>query len=159
MGSTGRLALIFLLRAGGIVLIASAIGVLLTRETWGSPGILAISWGALWALVLGLIGFRSLGRAMACEPTKMMGVMATGLIQRVIILAASQAGVFLLYGGEWGRRTLSATVILYMLVLGVEVFTLNQALRAGTWQRTAREAVPTDADEASRGVEKDSAAE
>jgi len=34
---------------------------------------------------------------------------------------------------------LMATVLLYLLVLGVEVFTLNQALRAGAVQRRTPE--------------------
>jgi hypothetical protein len=132
-------ARVFLLRAAGIVLIAAAVALYLVREKWGAGAAPSLGWAALWAWVLGVIGYRSLARAMACEPVQMLGVMSKGVMLRVLVLAVSQAAVFRVYGGEWGRRTLMATVLLYLLVLGVEVFTLNQALRAGVWQRKARE--------------------
>lgn len=132
-------ARVFLLRAAGLVLVAGAIALYVLRQKWGEGAAPSLAWAALWAWILGVIGYRSLSAAMACEPTRMLGVMSKGLAFRALVLAASQAGIFLAYGGEWGRRTLMATVLLYLLVLGAEVFTLNQALRAGVWQRKARE--------------------
>jgi hypothetical protein len=132
-------ARVFLLRAGGVALVLASLALYVLREKWGSGALPSLGWAALWAWVLGAIGYRSLAAAMACEPVKMLGVMAKGVIVRLLALAASQGAVFLAFGGEWGRRTLFATVLLYLAVLGVEVITLNQALRAGTWQRRARE--------------------
>jgi hypothetical protein len=130
-------ARVFLLRAAGVVLVASAVAVLLLRERWGVGSIPTLSWAALWAWVMGWIGFRSLAQAMTCPPARLMTVVVLGMMQRVLILGASQAVVFFAYDDEWGRRALLSTVLLYLLVLGVEVFTLNQSLRAGGWKNTA----------------------
>jgi hypothetical protein len=132
-------ARVFLLRAAGVVFIAAGIALYVLREPWGDGALPSLAWASLWAWIIGVIGYRSLANAMACAPAQMLGVMSKGLALRVIALAASQGAVFAAFGGEWGRRTLLATVLLYLLVLGVEVFTLNQALRGGAWQRTARE--------------------
>lgn len=121
----------FLLRAAGVVLIASAVGVFFLRESWGDGAIPSLTWAGLWACILGVIGFRGLSRLMACEPGKILGTLVSGMVLRILVLAGSQSVVFLAYGGEWGRRTLIATVLLYLLVLGVEIFTLNQLLRVG----------------------------
>jgi len=149
-----KVAAIFHLRLAGVVLIGSAVGALLVRDSWGGAGsqvseaIVALLWAALSAAVMGLVGFRSLFRAMSCDAQQMLGVMMKGMGVRALILAASMVLVHLLRGDEWMRRTLTATVLIYLLVLGVEVITLNQALRAGVWQKLARE---TDA-EGTRGT-------
>ncbi len=121
----------FLLRAAGVVLIASAVGAFSLRESWGNGAIPSLSWAGLWACILGVIGFRGLSRLLACEPGKILGTLVSGMVLRILVLAASQSVVFFACGGDWGRRTLIATVSLYLLVLGVEIFTLNQLLRAG----------------------------
>jgi hypothetical protein len=132
-------ARVFLLRAAGIAIIAAALASFALRERWGTGAIGALAWSALSACALGWFGFRSLARAMECKPTQLLAVLAAGLIVRVLVLGASQAVVFIAFGSDWGRRTLVSTVLLYLLVLGVEVLTMNQALRRGDWQRTARE--------------------
>jgi hypothetical protein len=136
-------ARVFLLRAAGITTIAAALALLALGERWGQGAIAALAWGVLSACTLGAFGVRSLGRAMACKPNELLRVLAEGLFVRLLVLAASQAAVFIAFGDEWGRRTLLVTVLLYLLVLGVEIFTLNQALRRGDFQRTAREARET----------------
>ena len=126
---------IFLLRLVGVVLIGAAAGAAIVRDSWGSDAIPALSWAALWACVLGLVGFRSLRKTMLAPAEKLVGLMLLGLLMRFLILVASQAVVFLVVDAEWGQRTLFATVLLYMLALGVEVVTLNGALRRGDLRR------------------------
>ena len=126
--------LIFLLRLGGVLLIGAGCGAFLVRETWGEGAVLALSWSVFWAFLLGVIGFRSLKKTMLAPPEKLAGSMLTGLLLRCVILIASHYAVFAVIDDEWGRRTLTATVLLYMLALGVEVVTLNGALRSGVFR-------------------------
>ena len=121
----------------GFVLLAVGFAALFLRDSWGIEGLLALTWAAIWASVMGLVGFRSLCRAMAGDSSQLMAITMIGMLVRAGILAASQAVVFKLYGQDWGGRTLMATVSLYVLVLGLEVFTLHQALKAGAFRKPA----------------------
>ncbi|MFQ5653473.1 MAG: hypothetical protein ACE5GW_01930 [Planctomycetota bacterium] len=122
----------FHLRAGGVLLVATALAALALHDAWGRSGILCLTWSAGWAYILGVIGFRSMRRSLACERSKMAGVVLAGLGIRVLLLLVSQGAVFVGIGGEWGRRSLLSTVLLYLLVVGVEVITLTQGLKEGS---------------------------
>lgn len=148
-----NIATVFFLRMLGIVLICASVASWFLRDSWGvapegdagaisgGPAVaLALAWAALWACAMGSIGFRSLKKALGCDPKKLLSVTMKGLLARLLILIASQALVFAIAGDEWGRRTLTATVFLYLAVLGVEVFTLNQALKSGVFQKAAADA-------------------
>lgn len=129
----------FWLRMIGLVLIACAGGVLIVKDSWGMGAIASLSGAGLVACVMGAIGFRSLQKAMACDSSRLMSVVMIGMMGRALILLVSMFFVFQLAGDEWGRRTLIATALLYLLVLGTEIVTLNQALNEGAWQKRAKE--------------------
>ena len=129
----------FWLRMIGIVLIACAGGVFIVKDSWGTGAIACLSGAAAVACVMGAIGFRSLQQAMGCDSSRLMSVVMIGMMGRALVLLLSMVLVFQLAGDEWGRRTLIATSLLYLLVLGTEIVTLNQALSAGVWQKSAKE--------------------
>ena len=125
------LSRLFLYRICGVLLVAGGISALFVREQWGREGLLCLVWGVLWAVGLGLLGFRSMRAALTCDPQKMSGELLKGVLQRALVLFASMGLVYAVAGGQWSQRALLTTTVLYLLVLGVEIVTLNQAMKRG----------------------------
>ncbi|NRA75269.1 MAG: hypothetical protein HRU16_04950 [Planctomycetes bacterium] len=136
-----------------MVLVASGIAMFFVREQWGREGLLCLAWGALWAVGLGVLGFRSMRAILTCDPRKMTSQLLMGVLQRALVLFASMGLVYGLVGAQWSRRALLATTILYLLVLGMEVFTLAQALKSGQLQQVAQQVQSLDS--ADDGVQKE----
>ncbi len=129
---------LFLSRCCGVVLIASGIAMLFVREQWGQEDFLCLAWSGLWAVGLGVIGFRSLRKTLTCEPHRMAGELLKGVVQRALVLFASVGLVHAIVGAPWSQRALLMTTVLYLLVLGVEVLTLSQALNRGELKPSAQ---------------------
>lgn len=128
--STGR----FLIRAVGLVLVVGAVAAVgLYRKTdWGVGVVPCLLWSMVWAVVMGVIGFRSMGRAFQVPPKEMIKVVFAGLLVRVFVLAASQAAVYVVIDAQWGARALLATTLFYLVVLGAEAYSLVLEMRHGT---------------------------
>ena len=127
MSSTGR----FLLRAVGLLLLVGAIAIGVFFPAWGMGAVACFTWSMVWALVLGVVGFKSMQKGLQLRivsTTQVQLVLLIGLASRLLILCASQVVVFAKFGREWGSRTLLATAAFYVLVLGVEIYTLAQEL-------------------------------
>ena len=124
--STGR----FLLRAGGLCLIVGAIAIygLYGVEGWGWGVVPLVLWSILWALVLGVIGLRSMVKGLSAPGNQVLKTILAGLFVRLAVLAASQLLVFWYAGPDWGARALLATTVLYVVVLFVECHTLVREL-------------------------------
>ncbi|MDE0959227.1 MAG: hypothetical protein OSB09_00440 [Planctomycetota bacterium] len=128
---------VFLARSAGIVLVTSGIAAKFVSDEWGNGALMCITWSGFWAVGLGVLGFRSLRKTLTCESNKMAGEMLLGVVQRAFVLFASMGLAHAFAegvngsGGLWSPRALLATTVLYMLVLGVEIATLAQALSRG----------------------------
>ena len=134
----------FFYRSCGVVLVASGIAMLFVREQWGREGLLCLAWGALWAVGLGVLGFRSMRTLLTCDPRKMTSQLLMGVLQRALVLFASMGLVYAIAGAQWSRRALLATTILYLLVLAMEVFTLSQALKSGQLKQVVQQVQSLD---------------
>ncbi len=121
----------FLFRICGVVLVASGIAALFVDEQWGREGFLCLLWAVFWAVGLGLLGFRTMRVALTCDPQKMTGELFKGLVLRALVLFGSMGLVHAVAGRQWSQRALLTTTLLYLLVLGVEILTLRQALNRG----------------------------
>ena len=129
----------FLSRSCGVVLVASGIAVWFVSDSWGREGLLCQAWCALWAVGLGVLGFRSMRTLLTCDPQKMTSQLLKGVLERALVLFASMGLVYAIAGAQWSRRALLTTTILYLLVLAVEVVTLAQALKTGQLARVVKE--------------------
>ena len=121
----------FLLRAVGLLLVGILIATVVGYQFWGIGAVPLVAWSAASALLLGIVGFRSMLKGLRMPMSGVAGVQVTllvGLIVRLLLLCVSQIAVFAIYGREWGSRALLATVSFYMIVLGAEVFTLAREL-------------------------------
>ncbi|MGE4631465.1 MAG: hypothetical protein AAEJ47_00365 [Planctomycetota bacterium] len=134
----------FIYRSCGVVLVASGIAMLFVREQWGREGLLCLAWGAIWAVGLGVLGFRSMRTLLTCDPRKMTSQLLMGVLQRALVLFASMGLVYAITGAQWSRRALLATTILYLLVLAMEVFTLSQALKSGQLKQVVQQVQSLD---------------
>ena len=132
----------FLLRSWGVVLVASGIAMWFVRDQWGQEGLLCLAWGVLWAIGLGVLGFRSMRTLLTCDPQKMTGQLLKGVLERGLVLFASTGLVYGIVGAQWSRRALLTTTVLYLLVLAVEVLTLSQAMKTGLMTRVVSQAQP-----------------
>ena len=123
----------FVLRAAGLTLIAGAVAMVsfYREEGWGPGTVPCFLWAMLWAVVLGVIGFRSMRQVFEVPPREMLRVVALGVILRLFVLVASQVAVYLVIDKTWGARTLLSTMVFYLLVLGVEVYSLLQEWKGG----------------------------
>jgi len=134
---------VFLARSAGVVLIASGIAAKFVQDAWGAGSLVCLSWSAIWAIGLGVLGFRSLRITLTCSPQKMAGEMLMGVAQRVAVLFASMGLAYLIAqsldmsGNLWSSRSLLATTLLYLLVLGIEIVTLAKALNRGELEMSA----------------------
>jgi len=132
---------VFLARSAGIVLLASGVAAKFVSEEWGDDSLdgalICLTWSCFWAVGLGVLGFRSLKKTLTCESHKMAGEMLKGVVQRGFVLFASMGLAHAITesvngsGSLWSPRALLATTVLYLLVLGVEIATLAQALKRG----------------------------
>ena len=128
----------FFLRATGILLLVGGVAMVACyrRLEWGWGAVPLHAWAMLWALVMGWIGFRSAQRTFLVPPPQMVTVVLAGVIARVFVLGASQLAVYVAIDAVWGARALMSTTVFYLVVLGVEVFTLAQAMNRGVFERS-----------------------
>ncbi len=122
---------LFMVRACGLLLILGGISVGFFYRTWGIGVVPCLGWAAAWAWVLGAVGFRSMQKGLllkANESTQVTGILLLGVLFRLLILGGSQGAVYVIAGNDWGNRALLATASYYVLVLGVEVYTLAQEM-------------------------------
>ncbi|MEE8142573.1 MAG: hypothetical protein V3T77_05695 [Planctomycetota bacterium] len=99
-------------------------------------------WAVLCALVLGVVGFRSMQRGLVLkthDSVQVTRILLFGVVLRVLILAGSQGLVYLISGKDWGNRALLATAVFYVSVLMIEVYTLAQSMGIFTPRRTPEE--------------------
>lgn len=136
---------LFLLRSSGAVLIASGVAAVFLHERWGTAAPLCLLWGCFWAIGLGVLGFRSLRRALTCKPQRMAAELLIGVVQRAFLLFASTGLVYLAAGVDWSLRALITTFLLYLVVLVVEIITLSQGLKAGLIKEAPFGAAPSAA--------------
>lgn len=124
----------------GIAVLCS-VALFASRPGWGVASIACFVWSAACALGLGWVGFQGMTRALTCTPSRMPAVMLLGFLFRGFLLIVSQLAAYAVVGPEWGHRVLIATTVFYLLVLGVEVHTLNQLFhrsRSATRQDKSR---------------------
>lgn len=114
------------------ILTAGSTAAFQHRPGWGGvgPTLACFSWSALWALVLGAIGLWSMERALTCRAAQMTVFVLGGFMLRVMVLIATQMGVYFIVSPEWGQRTLLATVVYYLFVLAIELQHVNKLLQA-----------------------------
>ena len=117
-----------------MVLVIGAVAAvgLYRKSDWGTGIIPCLLWCMTWSVVMGVVGFRSMGRAFQVPPKEMVKVVFLGLMVRVFILAASQAAVHVVFDAKWGARALLATTLFYLVVLGAEAYSLVLEMRNGT---------------------------
>ena len=84
------------------------------------------------AALLGVLGIRNLLSILRSEADRAVGKVFLGMGLRALVLAVSQVPVFNIYGHETGGRTLITAVCFYLVVLGIEIFSLQQYLQEET---------------------------
>ena len=99
---------------------------------WEEDTLAILGYGMLVAALLGVLGIRNLLAVLRSESDRAIGKVFLGMGLRALVLAVSQVPVFEMYGRETGGRTLIATVSGYLVVLGVEIFPLQQYLQEET---------------------------
>jgi len=99
---------------------------------WEEDTLAILGYGMLVAALLGVLGIRNLLAVLRSESDRAIGKVFLGMGLRALVLAVSQVPVFEMYGRETGGRTLIATVSFYLVVLGVEIFSLQQYLQEET---------------------------
>ncbi len=132
MSGLSRLTLRFLLRTLGLLLIIGALAYAPVSSLWGEETVPILGYGMAVAALLGVLGIRNLLSILRSEADRAVGKVFLGMGLRALVLAASQVPVFNMYGHETGGRTLIAAVCFYLVVLGVEIFSLQQYLQEET---------------------------
>ncbi|OUU23148.1 MAG: hypothetical protein CBC13_06010 [Planctomycetia bacterium TMED53] len=132
MSGLSRLTLRFLLRTVGLLLILGALAYQPVSTLWGEDTLSILGYGMGVATLLGVLGIRNLLAVLRAEADRAIGKVFWGMGLRALVLAVSQVPVFQYFGRETGGRTLIAAVCFYLVVLGVEIFSLQQYLREET---------------------------
>ncbi|MGB1396222.1 MAG: hypothetical protein ACPHP7_02000 [Planctomycetota bacterium] len=132
MSGLSRLTLRFLLRTLGLLLIIGALAYAPVSSLWGEETVPILGYGMAVAALLGVLGIRNLLSILRSKADRAVGKVFLGMGLRALVLAASQVPVFNMYGRETGGRTLIAAVCFYLVVLGVEIFSLQQYLQEET---------------------------
>ena len=132
MSGLSRLTLRFLLRTCGLLLIIGALVYSPVSSLWEEDTLAILGYGMLVAALLGVLGIRNLLAVLRSESDRAIGKVFLGMGLRAVVLAVSQVPVFEMYGRETGGRTLIAAVSFYLVVLGVEIFSLQQYLQEET---------------------------
>jgi len=145
LSGLSRLTLRFLLRTSGLLLIIGALAYLPISSLWGDDTISILAYGMAVAILLGVLGVRNLVSVLQSEVDLPLGRVFLGMGLRALVLAVSQVPVFNMYGSETGGRTLITTVCYYLVVLGIEIYSLQEHLREESV--TKRKATPATGSE------------
>lgn len=132
MSGLSRLTLRFLLRTLGLLLIIGALAFVPVSSLWGDETVPILGYGMVVAALLGVLGIRNLLAILRSNADRAVGKVFLGMGLRAAVLAISQVPVFEIYGRETGGRTLITAVCFYLVVLGVEIFSLQQYLQEET---------------------------
>lgn len=132
MSGLSRLTLRFLLRTVGLLLIIGALAYSPVSNLWEEETVAILGYGMAVATLLGVLGLRNLLAILRSDADRAVGKVFLGMGLRALVLAVSQVPVFNIYGHETGGRTLIAAVCFYLVVLGVEIFSLQQYLQEET---------------------------
>ena len=132
MSGLSRLTLRFLLRTLGLLLIIGALAYAPVSTLWGEQTVSILGYGMAVAALLGVLGIRNLLSILRSEADRAVGKVFLGMGLRALVLAVSQVPVFNIYGHETGGRTLITAVCFYLVVLGIEIFSLQQYLQEET---------------------------
>ena len=145
LSGLSRLTLRFLLRTLGLLLIIGALAFVPVSSLWGDETVPILGYGMVVAALLGVLGIRNLLAILRSEADRAVGKVFLGMGLRAVVLAISQVPVFDMYGRETGGRTLITAVCFYLVVLGVEIFSLQQYLQEETVMK--RKEAPTEGSE------------
>lgn len=130
-----------------LLLILAGVAASVLRPEWGEGTMALFGWAAGLALVLGLIGYRTLRAGMfSASQGEMVKHVLGGLFARFLLIIGTHAVWIFQFDSTWGQRALLSTVGLYMVALGLEVFTLNQELKRYQAARGSADATPVSAE-------------
>ena len=120
----------FAVKAAVLLLVLAGLGASFLKPTWGDGTMLCFGWAVGIALVLAVIGYRTLRAGMfSSTQTDMIKHVLGGLFLRFVIIAVTHGIWIWKFDPTWGQRALLSTVGLYVFALMLEVFVLQQELK------------------------------